>query len=79
VKKAPIFSICFIVGFILTINVFSYDISPVVGSKVRRIYHKPSCDSVCAIKAKNLVVFESISEAKILGYQACQKCFSRKD
>jgi methylphosphotriester-DNA--protein-cysteine methyltransferase len=77
-KKTPIFSICFIVGFILTVNVFSYDISPVVGSRASKIYHKPSCGNVCSIKAKNLEVFESVSEAKKLGYRPCQKCFFKK-
>jgi|AMWB02.1.fsa_nt_gi methylphosphotriester-DNA--protein-cysteine methyltransferase len=78
-KKAPVFSICILIGFILTVNVFCYDISPVVGSRYQKIYHKPSCDSVCSIKAKNLEVFESITEAQKLGYRACRRCFLRKD
>ncbi len=47
----------------------------VVGSRIRNIYHRPSCEWARKISKHNRVYFSSESEAKSRGYHRCRVCF----
>lgn len=48
--------------------------APLVGSKIRLIYHKPSCKWAVKISYRNRVQFSSEADAKGRGYRACSVC-----
>ncbi len=45
-----------------------------VGSKIRLIYHKPTCKWGAKISYRNRVQFRSQADAKVAGYRACSVC-----
>jgi hypothetical protein len=45
-----------------------------LGSKIRLIYHTPTCKWAVKISHRNRVQFRSIAEAKAAGYRACGVC-----
>lgn len=47
---------------------------PFVGSIKSDVYHYPSCSSAKQIKKKNLIIFNSVAEAKAMGYRPCKRC-----
>ncbi|MBZ0152189.1 MAG: hypothetical protein K8J09_11725 [Planctomycetes bacterium] len=46
----------------------------VVGSRIRFIYHRSSCEWARKISARNRVYFSSSAEASQKGYRACRVC-----
>jgi hypothetical protein len=46
----------------------------VVGSRIRQIYHRPSCKWAYRISSRNRVAFNSVASAKNAGYRACGVC-----
>jgi len=46
----------------------------VLASRIRFIYHRPSCEWANKISHRNLVTFRSVAEAKQRGYRACRMC-----
>jgi hypothetical protein len=46
----------------------------VVGSKIRLIYHRPSCEWARKISARNKVSFASTADARAAGYRRCGVC-----
>jgi hypothetical protein len=48
--------------------------APVVGSSIRHIYHRASCDWARKISARNRVSFGSASDAQARGYRRCRVC-----
>jgi len=46
----------------------------VVGSKIRSIYHRPTCDWVIKMSHRNRITFNSSSAAIAKGYRACRVC-----
>ncbi|MHB1334474.1 MAG: thermonuclease family protein [Candidatus Humimicrobiaceae bacterium] len=45
-----------------------------VGSKNSDVYHYPDCVSAKKIKPENLIIFNSVEEAKAAGYRPCKNC-----
>jgi micrococcal nuclease len=45
-----------------------------VGSKNSDVYHYPDCASAKKIKPGNLVIFNSVEEAKAASYRPCKNC-----
>ena len=45
-----------------------------VGSKIRSVYHKPTCKWAMKISYRNRVQFRSLADAKAAGYRACGVC-----
>lgn len=45
-----------------------------VGSKIRSIYHRPSCKWAYKISFRNRVQFRSVADAKKAGYRPCSVC-----
>jgi micrococcal nuclease len=45
-----------------------------VGSKIRSVYHKPTCKWAIKISYRNRVQFRSLADAKAAGYRACGVC-----
>jgi hypothetical protein len=45
-----------------------------VGSRIRLVYHKPSCKWVMKISYRNRIQFGSVAAAKAAGYRACGVC-----
>ncbi len=45
-----------------------------IGNKNSKKIHKTECTYAKNMKEENIMIFESVSEAKICGYQACTKC-----
>jgi hypothetical protein len=45
-----------------------------VGSKIRQIYHKPSCSWAMKISSRNRIQFSSDADAKGRGYRPCSVC-----
>jgi hypothetical protein len=48
--------------------------SQVVGSKIRSIYHRPTCEWVIKMSHRNRITFNSSSAAAARGYRACRVC-----
>jgi hypothetical protein len=48
--------------------------SPVVGSRIRLIYHSASCEWARKISLRNRVQFQSTAAARAGGYRQCQVC-----
>jgi hypothetical protein len=48
--------------------------APIVGSSIRHIYHRPSCDWARKISIRNKVTFGSVSDAQARGYRRCRVC-----
>jgi hypothetical protein len=48
--------------------------APIVGSSIRHIYHRASCDWARKISARNRVTFGSVSDAQARGYRRCRVC-----
>jgi hypothetical protein len=48
--------------------------APIVGSSIRHIYHRASCDWARKISARNKVNFGSVSDAQARGYRRCRVC-----
>jgi Metal binding domain of Ada len=48
--------------------------APIVGSSIRHIYHRASCDWARKISARNRVTFGSVSDAQARGYRQCRIC-----
>lgn len=48
--------------------------STVVGSRIRFIYHRPSCEYAQKISTRNRVSFASIANAQAAGYRRCFVC-----
>jgi hypothetical protein len=48
--------------------------TPVVGSRARFVYHRPTCDWVRKISTRNRIQFQSASVAKSAGYRPCHVC-----
>jgi hypothetical protein len=47
---------------------------PIVGSSIRHIYHRPSCEWAGKISARNRITFASASDAQARGYRRCRVC-----
>jgi hypothetical protein len=45
-----------------------------VGSSLRLIYHRPTCNWASRIGARNKVPFRSSADARAMGYRACRIC-----
>jgi hypothetical protein len=54
-------------------NVLHYG-AAVVGSKIRNIYHRPSCEWALKMSHRNRITFNSANEAIHKGYRACKMC-----
>jgi hypothetical protein len=48
--------------------------APIVGSLIRHIYHRPSCEWAGKISARNRITFASASDAQARGYRRCRVC-----
>ena len=47
---------------------------PLVGSRIRLIYHRPSCEWARKISSRNRISFASIANAQAQGYRRCRVC-----
>jgi len=47
----------------------------VIGSKIRKIYHRPTCEWARKIDSINLIVFDLPASAEKNGYRPCKVCF----
>ena len=50
----------------------------VIGSKIRKIYHHPTCEWARKIDSVNLIVFDSPSSAEKNGYRPCKVCLRKE-
>src|SRR5207244_1832453 len=48
--------------------------APLVGHRIRFIYHQPTCKSATKISRRNRVNFTSATEARAAGYKQCSVC-----